>query len=265
MATEILRPNGAGSETNIPGAYPGTGEAHWEDVDEEVADDGTTWVENNTTTYQRDLYALPAHSGSGTINKITVYCKARCNSSSGTDNAFMRISCRSDSTTTDGDEKTLIGSADPWHYETQEWAVNPADSQPWEWADIDALEIGASIKKGTKSLKLTQVYVEVDYTAVTPKTSSDTGSGVEGVPVPRASLAGGETGAGIEALLARLLAAFDTGTGAEVAQVGGLLKGLFAAEGGRGIDALVVKREIFAGGEGVKFFGGGDTPPHRAS
>jgi hypothetical protein len=98
------------------------------------------------------------------------------------------------------------------------------------------------------------------------KTSSDTGSGVEGTPLPSATLAGSETGSGIEILVARLLAAFDTGTSVEVSILfGDLFRELFATELGQGIDALAVKREIFAGGEGTKFFGGGHEPPHRAS
>jgi hypothetical protein len=103
--------------------------------------------------------------------------------------------------------------------------------------------------------------------AVTPKTSSDAGSGAEGTPLPSASLAGSETGSGIDAIIARLLASFDTGYGVEAGdvEVEGLFKNLFATELGLGRDALVVKREIFAGGEGTKFFGGGDKPPHRAS
>ena len=99
------------------------------------------------------------------------------------------------------------------------------------------------------------------------KASSDSGSGVEDAPVHSAVLAGSETGSSIDAIIARLLASFDAGYGVEEGSVGGdgLLKNLFAAELGEGIDALAVKKEIFAGGEGTKFFGGGHRPPHRAS
>lgn len=83
------------------------------------------------------------------------------------------------------------------------------------------------------------------------KSSSDAGSGAEGTPVPSATLAGSETGSGIEALIARLLAAFDAGTGAEV---GGLLKDLLVSELGRGSDSLIAKIETPTKGGGMKLW-----------
>jgi len=83
------------------------------------------------------------------------------------------------------------------------------------------------------------------------KSSSDAGSGVEGTPVPSATLAGSETGSGIEAFVARLLAAFDAGTGAEV---GGLLKDLLVSELGRGSDSLIAKIETPTKGGGMKLW-----------
>ncbi len=83
------------------------------------------------------------------------------------------------------------------------------------------------------------------------KASSDIGSGVEGTPVQSAILAGSEAGSGIEALIARLLVAVDTGTGVEV---GGLLKDLFASELGQGSDSLAVKIEMPTKGGGMKLW-----------
>jgi hypothetical protein len=255
MATETLRPNGVGSETNIPGAVPGAGEEHWEDVDEAVADGDTTYVENTTTTYLRDLYALPAHSGSGNINKITVYCRARCNGTDPAYYAYMKISCRSDSTTTDGEELTLHPDDAPGYWKTwsKEWALNPADSEAWEWSDIDALEIGANIKKGDKSLKLTQVYVEVDYTSVAEKSSSDAGTGSEGTPVPTATLAGSESGQGQGAISSQLAAIISAELGTSV-ELGALLKDLFTSELGQGTDSLAAKIEAPTKGGGMKLW-----------
>ena len=97
--------------------------------------------------------------------------------------------------------------------------------------------------------------LHIEYTAVTEKTSSDTGSGAEGVPLPSAILAGSENGSGIEALVARLLAAVDTGYGVEVVvEVGGLLKNLFAAELGQGSDSLIAKIEMPTKGGGMKLW-----------
>jgi len=73
---ETLRPNEAGDETNIASQYPSSDE-HWDKVDEAVADEEATVVKTQATSYQRDLYKLPASSGSGDINKITVYMRGR--------------------------------------------------------------------------------------------------------------------------------------------------------------------------------------------
>jgi len=92
--------------------------------------------------------------------------------------------------------------------------------------------------------------------SVTEKTSSDAGSGVEGTPMQAAALAGTETGSGIEALIARLLAAFDTGYGVEAANVetDGLFKNLFATELGQGSDCLIAKIEMPTKGGGMKLW-----------
>jgi len=71
---ETLRPNAAGDETNITYQYPNS-TYHWDKVDEASADDGTTELHEYGSSYLRDLYNLPASSGSGTINKITVYVR----------------------------------------------------------------------------------------------------------------------------------------------------------------------------------------------
>jgi hypothetical protein len=74
MATEILRPDAAGDETNIGGQYPNS-TYHWDKVDEVSADNGSTFVYSSNAAYIRDLYALPAPAGSGVIAKITVYVR----------------------------------------------------------------------------------------------------------------------------------------------------------------------------------------------
>lgn len=77
MATEILRPDAAGDETNISSQYPDS-TYHWDKVDEVNADDGTTEVYSRKyNSYLRDLYNLPAPAGSGTISKITVYVRCK--------------------------------------------------------------------------------------------------------------------------------------------------------------------------------------------
>lgn len=165
--TETLRPNAAGDETSITWRYPDTGEANWEDVDEADADDGTTYIAGQEGTYSRDLYNLPAHSvGSGTINFSKIYI--RCSTTGGS-TARIKPSLKSDSTVTDGTAQTPTTS---WVTYSQQWNTNPADSEAWEWADVDTLQIGVSLSKegGGYTPCCTQVYVEVNFTkgGITP-------------------------------------------------------------------------------------------------
>jgi len=161
MATETLRPNAPGDEETIAYGSSGVGN-HWQDVNEEEANDADYL--QDCSGWDRDLYNLPASTGSGTINKITLYFRVKSMSAS----ACVKGTIKSDSTVTETVEKdpyTDFGASTYGTY-SQEWAVNPADSQVWEWADIDALQIGIALEgvAGMLCSYCSQVYVEVDYT-----------------------------------------------------------------------------------------------------
>ncbi len=163
MATEILRPNAAGDENAISfqvpaDSFPATD--HWNKVDEETADDDTTYIQETAGT-NRDLYNLPASSGSGVINFIKIYF--RCKQTLG---AWVKPSLKSNATVTDG---TQITPATSWTTYSEQWNTNPADAGAWEWADIDALQIGIQLTGGAGATSFcTQLYVEVDYTPAAP-------------------------------------------------------------------------------------------------
>ena len=252
MATETLRPNAAGDETGVLYQYPDSG-AHWDKVDE-ATPDYDTYIYHWHDYYARDLYNLPASSipDGATINFVKIYFRCFKNYATA---AYAKPSLKSDSTTTDGTEVELT---DSWVTYSQQWNTNPADGQPWEKSDIDALQIGVSLKgSGVDSSSIvTQVYVEIDYTPVTEKASSDAGSGAEGTPALSTVLAGSESGSGIEALFTRLLAALDNGTSAEASEIGGggLLKNLLATELGEGSDSLTAKIEMPTKGGGMKLW-----------
>ena len=154
MDIETLRPSAPGDETAL---YPEGAATNWQCVDEAEADDDATYVCGEQELDLRDLYELPASSGSGTINKITVYIRCKV----GLTEEFCAV-VKSDSTVTVSE---ALGPPTEWETLSKEWATNPADSEAWEWADIDALQIGVRINAPMfGSGKCTQVYVEVDYT-----------------------------------------------------------------------------------------------------
>ena len=271
MATEILRPNGVGSETSIQTQVPGSG-AHWDKVDEETPDGATTYLWQDGTTAKRDLYALPNHTSAGVINSVKIYF---CCCGDGA-NGKAKPSLRTNSTTYDGTE-VAVATYPTWTTYSQIWTTNPYTNLPWTWDEIDALEIGACLRNAVSGGSgCTQVYTEVDYTAVTAKTatdtgtgadgyvsletgevktSSDTGAGVDGTPMSGANLAGGETASSIDAIIARLLATLDAGYGVEASSVeSGVLEELFASELGEGLDLLVAKIEMPTKGGGMKLW-----------
>lgn len=159
MPTETLRPNGVGtnSENTPVGDTP-----NWECVDEETADDDTTYVYKGNSGWARDTYAMQDHSvGSGTINKVTVYI--RCKEVT---IGYGRTVIRTGGSEYEGAVKALTGA---WLEYNTEYATNPKTGSPWTWAEVDALEAGVDLAgylyDSRKGL-CTQVWVVVDYSPV---------------------------------------------------------------------------------------------------
>ncbi|GAI93426.1 unnamed protein product, partial [marine sediment metagenome] len=167
---ETLRPNAAGDETTL--RYHLSAEdwgapnpaKNWQCVDEVVPDETTTNVRSaiEKNTYDRDLYNIPDSGVSlGIINKITLHIRCRRSWE-----AYAKCSMRTNGVTYDGDEKGPIPLE--WTDYSQEWLINPGNAHNWTWDEIDALQIGVSLKAGgvhdSRWGECTQVYVEVDYT-----------------------------------------------------------------------------------------------------
>ncbi len=163
MTIETLRPNAAGDETAL---LKSGGTYNWEMVDEAVADDAATTVHAYAATYKRDLYNLPSHSvGSGTINSVKIYFRIYTNSEDY--DCFGKPVQKSGTTVTEGTEQTQpLGS---WGTKSQTYTLNPATAAAYTWAEIDALQVGVALtdKAYSHAAYSTQVYIDVDYTAVT--------------------------------------------------------------------------------------------------
>ncbi|KKN87080.1 hypothetical protein LCGC14_0263500 [marine sediment metagenome] len=155
--TETLRPSTAGDLTELD---PVPVVPNWQNVDDTGGgDDDTTY--NNQYDDFRDTYNLPASSGSGTINKITVYVRVKTENLLETDyNILIRVS-----STTYYSSKTNMTTSYVLNNAIR--TQNPYTVAAWTWADIDALQIGiqmASQAVPTYWQRVTQVYVEIDYT-----------------------------------------------------------------------------------------------------
>lgn len=161
MATETLRPNAAGDTTDIPTQYPNS-TFHWDKVDEVSADGDTTYVESaDSTTRYLDLYNLPASSGAGTINSIKVYAVAKVTGGSST--GSLDIGFKTDEYSIYYTKLATTSYAT----QSQQWNTNPDTESAWTWEEIDDLQIGIRLRRGSEAgalTRCTQVYVEIDYT-----------------------------------------------------------------------------------------------------
>lgn len=164
MATEILRPNAAGDETNLSIGGFSPAPTNWESVDEAVADGITTIVFRASTSYARDLYKLQNPSVAVIINSIIIYFRIRNVHASQT--AYAKPVQKSGVTVTEGAEQSQYGNA--WVTKSQTYTTNPATGNPYTRGEIDNLQVGVSLKTshGTYPAHCTQVYIEIDYTPV---------------------------------------------------------------------------------------------------
>jgi len=162
-ATVTLRPDSAGDKAELT-ADPAV--ANYLNVDEEVADDGTTQNYYTSTGFNKeDLYNLEDTGASGVINSVKVYSRVYtaaggAGSAGSSGNTLIKV----DGTEYDGD---LVGGAWSWVTLSTTYTTNPDTSLAWTWDEIDSLQAGVHLEGGGETANtgiLTQVYVEVDYT-----------------------------------------------------------------------------------------------------
>lgn len=166
--TETLRPMGVGTTTQLTavGDTP-----NWKCVDEETADDDTTYVyrveSGFYTSSKYDTYAIQNHSlGSGTINSVTIYIRCKM-SGSPYSTHWAKTAIRTHDTNYYGSQNNLGTSY--VNYNTQ-YTTNPYTGSAWTWDEVDAMEAGVQLA-GDVSLqsRCTQVWVVVDYTSQIPE------------------------------------------------------------------------------------------------
>jgi hypothetical protein len=144
---------------------------NWKCVDEETADDDTTYVyrveSGFYTSSKYDTYAIQNHSlGSGTINSVTIYIRCKM-SGSPYSTHWAKTAIRTHDTNYYGSQNNLGTSY--VNYNTQ-YTTNPYTGSAWTWDEVDAMEAGVQLA-GDVSLqsRCTQVWVVVDYTSQIPE------------------------------------------------------------------------------------------------
>lgn len=167
MATEILRPNGVGDLNTL---YASPNVDHYLNVDEE-SEDGDDTYNYTSSTNRNDLYALPSTgiAAIDTINSVTLktYIKKF-------DSTHYQgyVGIKTESTEYWGDK---IDFETDYTLESRVYNNNPNTGIAWTVAQLNALQIGAKSYVSVAGLKITQIYVEIDYTEYTPQNYDETG------------------------------------------------------------------------------------------
>ncbi len=166
MSKLYLRPS---SDYSVEMPYCSSGTLHYAMVDEEIADNDITFVYDSLgyITDRVDIYNLSGFTEyDATINNVKIYVRGMKFFSG----PQIKCQCaiRTHSINYYGNENSMSTSYTTWNYT---WNVNPKTGIAWTWNDIKRLKAGFKIHVITPSpsIKVTQVYVEVDYTLNPPR------------------------------------------------------------------------------------------------
>lgn len=157
-----LRPDSAGDATNFERGGTNDYGANYKQVWEAIADDDGSWVRCPTSAQTYDLYNIETDATltSANINSVTVYARMKHDDGLIANAAWIDIKTGG-TLYTKG--KTLTTS---WTLYSNTWTTNPNTGVAWTKADIDALQIGATLQRATPgdhAGKLTQIYAVIDY------------------------------------------------------------------------------------------------------
>jgi hypothetical protein len=164
--TITLRPDAVGTTTQLT---RNGGSANWDQVNEETADDSTTYVYGTgDDSSQTDTYNVPDQSLTGTITNVRIYIRAFENYDRDDVYAWTAIRIGTGSI----EYGTEIGTTTSWtnYYTAYATKTGNLGSGSWTWADIDDLQIGVGLQSHYSSgsstwryAECTQVWAEVTY------------------------------------------------------------------------------------------------------
>ncbi len=175
MPTVTLRPNGIGDKTELSNdGCPN----NWQCVDEEVADDDTSFNKNTFNATLEDVYTLDdLPGGVATITNVQVYIRAR-KTASATCGAAPYI--RTGGVEYSGGIYYFPNTS--WFNRGASWALHPGTGVAWTPAQVDALQAGVLISNSNflgNQGRCTHVYVFVTYTTgIAPQGTTDPATSV---------------------------------------------------------------------------------------
>ena len=150
-ASETLRPMGSGTYTDLTSSGCSS---NWQCVDEATADEDATYVIGSGGSWDTDTFATENSSiGTGTIDSVIVY--VRC---MGDNDHRIKTAIKTNGSLYEGPDTNLTSTYTNY---SSTYVTNPNTSSTWTWSEIDAIEIGVTIKKEGRC---TQVWLEIYYT-----------------------------------------------------------------------------------------------------
>jgi hypothetical protein len=154
----VLRPTGDIITEWIPGS--GTG---YSEVDEEKADDTTTYI-GTSTDGAKDVYEINP-SDFGKIEKITVYGRFITDFPS---SSFKLLLYNENSEEISFSEPIELRKRGSWETASHTWELNPFTEQKWLDEDLESIGIGicADYCHYGAAVFCTQVYIEIIYQSI---------------------------------------------------------------------------------------------------
>lgn len=169
MASEILRPDGMGNDTDLIGSSAISNRNTL--IDDVVVDD-TDYVYWAGTSEAIDEYTFANHGrlGTETIESVVVKYRAYSTPAGRSDYDDSRIYIMAPTLGGDYSTAKSYGNSETWIQHgtsvganTVTFSTDP-NGQAWTWATLNALYVGVALKADSgNSSRVTQVYVEVTY------------------------------------------------------------------------------------------------------
>lgn len=115
-------------------------------------------------------------AGALTISKITLYARVKILNAQEGSALRLRIKTEGSATDPSGYKTATTSYTD----ESNDWAVNPDDSQAWENTDLDDLQIGIEVADIDNEFRATQIYLVVTWSDETTDTYRPNGDFSDG-------------------------------------------------------------------------------------
>jgi hypothetical protein len=164
-ASFILRPNG--DRAGSCGLSCSIDTCHYCLIDETPALD-EDYVFAGSPAYARDTYDLTDHSTeTGAITGVEFLYRAKTTGKSGYLKGVLIVP---------GDHRYFGAEkklSHAWALYSDAWTTNPYTGKPWQWGEIDALQVGLDLRSlddpaGSGTSQCSQAYVVVTYDPSTP-------------------------------------------------------------------------------------------------